>query len=70
MSTTAGERPAGQLSVGRLGAGRYLAAGSRPESAVTSVHELTTADGATVRGVLAAVPAPPPWSASCTRART
>jgi hypothetical protein len=40
----------------RLGAGRYLAAGSRPESAITSVHELTTADGATVRGVLATVP--------------
>jgi hypothetical protein len=40
----------------RLGAGRYLTAGSRPESAVTSVHELTTADGATVRGVLATVP--------------
>jgi hypothetical protein len=43
-------------STERLGAGRYLAAGSRPESAVTSVHELTTADGATVRGVLAMVP--------------
>jgi hypothetical protein len=57
VSTTAGERPhAGQLSAGRLGAGRYLAAGSRPESAITSVHELTTADGATVRGVLATVP--------------
>lgn len=57
MSTTAGERPqAGQLSVGRLGADRFLAAGSRPESAITSVHELTTADGATVRGVLATVP--------------
>jgi len=41
---------------GRLGAGRYLTAGSRPESASTSVHELTTADGATVRGVLATVP--------------
>jgi len=40
----------------RLGAGRYLTAGSRPESTVTSVHELTTADGATVRGVLATVP--------------
>jgi hypothetical protein len=40
----------------RLGAGRYLAAGGRPESAVTSVHELTTEDGATVRGVLATVP--------------
>jgi hypothetical protein len=40
----------------RLGAGRYLAAGERPASTVTSVHELTTADGATVRGVLATVP--------------
>ena len=46
MSTTPAER---------LGAGRYLAVGSRPESAVTSVHELTTADGATIRGVLATV---------------
>jgi len=41
---------------GRLGAGRYLAAGSRPGSTTTTVHELTAADGATVRGVLAAVP--------------
>jgi hypothetical protein len=41
---------------GRLGAGRYLAAGERPASTVTSVHELPTADGATVRGVLATVP--------------
>ncbi len=40
----------------RLGAGRYLAAGERPEATHTSVHELTTADGATVRGVLATVP--------------
>ncbi|MGZ4433294.1 MAG: hypothetical protein ACXVW7_06650 [Trebonia sp.] len=57
MSTTAGERPsAGRPSVDRLGAGRYLAAGRRPESTITSVHELTTADGATVRGVLATVP--------------
>jgi hypothetical protein len=40
----------------RLGAGRYLAAGGRPEATATSVHELTTADGATVRGVLATVP--------------
>jgi hypothetical protein len=47
MSTTPAER---------LGAGRYLTAGSRPESAATSLHELTTADGATVRGVLATVP--------------
>src|SRR5256885_11508483 len=40
----------------RLGAGRYLTGGSRPESAITSVHELGTHDGATVRGVLATVP--------------
>jgi hypothetical protein len=40
----------------RLGEGRYLAAGERPGTTVTSVHELTTADGATVRGVLATVP--------------
>ncbi len=40
----------------RLGAGRYIAVDERPASTVTSVHELTTADGATVRGVLATVP--------------
>lgn len=40
----------------RLGTDRYIAAGERPASTVTSVHELTTADGATVRGVLATVP--------------
>jgi hypothetical protein len=40
----------------RLGAGRHIAAGERPAATVTSVHELTTADGATVRGVLATVP--------------
>lgn len=57
MSTTPADRPGiGRPGVGRLGAGRYLAAGNRPESAITSVHELTTADGATVRGVLATVP--------------
>jgi len=39
-----------------LGAGRYLSAADRPAAARTSVHELTTADGATVRGVLATVP--------------
>ncbi|MEA5362573.1 alpha/beta hydrolase [Amycolatopsis sp., V23-08] len=39
----------------RLGAGRYLAAGERPDSTATSVHELTTVDGATVRGVLSTV---------------
>ncbi|MEJ2866709.1 alpha/beta hydrolase [Actinomycetospora sp. OC33-EN08] len=40
----------------RLGAGRYIEADERPASTTTSVHELTTADGATVRGVLASVP--------------
>ncbi len=52
MSTTPAERP----SASRLGAGRYLTPGSRPESTITSMHELTTADGATARGVLATVP--------------
>lgn len=36
----------------RLGAGRYVEAGERPAS---TVHELTTADGATVRGILSTV---------------
>ena len=40
----------------RLGAGRHIVADTRPASTTTSVHELTTADGATVRGVLATVP--------------
>ncbi|KAA9166524.1 alpha/beta hydrolase [Amycolatopsis acidicola] len=39
-----------------LGQGRYLQAGERPAPTVTSVHELTTSDGATVSGVLATVP--------------
>src|SRR5689334_21231608 len=57
VSTAAAERPSiGRPRVGRLDAGWYRAAGSRPDSAITSVHELTTADGATVRGVLAIVP--------------
>jgi hypothetical protein len=45
-----------QGSSQRLGAGRYIEAGERPHSTVTSVHELRTGDGATVRGVLAEVP--------------
>ncbi|VVJ17986.1 Uncharacterised protein [Amycolatopsis camponoti] len=36
----------------RLGAGRYVVAGERPAS---TPHELTTADGATVRGILSTV---------------
>jgi hypothetical protein len=43
-------------SAERLGSDRYLAAAGRPASTVTSVHELATADGAAVRGVLATVP--------------
>jgi hypothetical protein len=41
---------------GRLGGGRYLTPGQRPAATVTTVHELSTADGATVNGVLATVP--------------
>lgn len=60
MTTAPADRPStGRPSTSRLGAGRYLTAGSRPESAVTSVHELTAADGAAVRGVLVTVPGAP-----------
>jgi hypothetical protein len=40
----------------RLGEGRYLSAGGNPASTQTTLHELTTADGATVRGVLNNLP--------------
>lgn len=40
----------------RLGAGRYVAPRTMPEDVTTTVHELTTADGATVSGVLRIVP--------------
>lgn len=40
----------------RLGAGRYLAAAELPTDTITSVHELTTSDGATVTGVLRMLP--------------
>ena len=40
----------------RLGAGRYVAAGAIPDRAVTSAHELSTSDGATVSGVLRTLP--------------
>ncbi|MBF6441822.1 alpha/beta hydrolase [Nocardia farcinica] len=51
MSPTT-ERPTTE----RLGAGRYLAAAAAPAATVTSVHELATADGAKVAGVLRSVP--------------
>jgi hypothetical protein len=41
---------------GRLGGGRYLAAAGNPTATRTTLHELTTSDGATVRGVLNTVP--------------
>lgn len=40
----------------KLGAGRYIDAAEAPSNTVTSVHELTTADGAKVTGVLRTVP--------------
>jgi hypothetical protein len=40
----------------RLGAGRYIDAARAPEATVTSTHELATADGAKVSGVLRVVP--------------
>jgi hypothetical protein len=41
---------------GRLGAGRYFPAATIPGSTVTTAHELTTHDGATVSGLLRVVP--------------
>lgn len=40
----------------RLGAGRYIDAAEAPSETVTTVHELSTADGAKVNGVLRTVP--------------
>ncbi|QBJ95593.1 alpha/beta hydrolase [Rhodococcus sp. ABRD24] len=40
----------------RLGAGRYIDAAQAPDSTVISMHELSTADGAKVSGVLRVVP--------------
>ncbi|WP_405793780.1 hypothetical protein [Streptomyces sp. NBC_01506] len=40
----------------RLGAGRYITARAIPDRTVSTPHELTTADGATVSGVLRTVP--------------
>jgi hypothetical protein len=49
--------PAGPASPpSRLGAGRHVAARAAPAGTVASLHELTTADGATVAGVLRIVP--------------
>lgn len=39
----------------KLGAGRYIAPREAPVATITTVHELTTADGATVSGVLRTV---------------
>ncbi|MGY1717238.1 hypothetical protein ACI78R_22465 [Geodermatophilus sp. SYSU D01106] len=40
----------------RLGAGRWIAAAEPPAATVTTAHELRTADGATVTGLLRTVP--------------
>lgn len=40
----------------RLGAGRYLTAAAIPDATVTTAHELSTHDGATVSGILRVVP--------------
>ncbi len=47
---------AGRPREGRLGAGRWIEAAQPPGATVTSVHQLTTSDGATVSGVLRTVP--------------
>ena len=47
---------AGHPREGRLGAGRWIEAAEPPGATVTSVHQLTTSDGATVSGVLRTVP--------------
>jgi hypothetical protein len=47
---------AGRPGEGRLGAGRWIEAAQPPSATVTSVHQLTTSDGATVSGVLRTVP--------------
>ncbi|MBJ7289572.1 alpha/beta hydrolase [Williamsia sp.] len=44
------------MTVTRLGAGRYIDAAQAPADTVTSLHELTTSDGAKVAGVLRTVP--------------
>jgi hypothetical protein len=46
----------GRPGAGRLGAGRWIDAAEPPSATVTSVHQLTTSDGATVSGVLRTVP--------------
>ncbi|MEV8062658.1 hypothetical protein AB0P37_41175 [Streptomyces antimycoticus] len=45
-----------QVSPERLGAGRHLPVAEPPAGTVTSLHRLTTADGASVDGVLRTVP--------------
>ena len=44
------------MTQARLGTGRYIEAAEAPANTVTSTHELTTADGAKVSGVLRTVP--------------
>lgn len=46
----------GRPGAGRLGAGRWIDAAEPPSATVTSLHQLTTSDGASVSGVLRTVP--------------
>ena len=44
------------MTTARLGAGRYIESAQIPDGTVTTTHELTTSDGATVTGVLRTLP--------------
>lgn len=57
MTDDDGRAGSGRPSAGRLGAGRWIDAAQPPSATVTSVHQLTTSDGATISGVLRSVPA-------------
>ena len=56
MTDVAGRPGEGRPGEDRLGAGRWIEAAQPPSTTVTSVHQLTTSDGATVSGVLRTVP--------------
>lgn len=60
MSPAADGAAVADASSGRLGAGRYIEAAAIPAGTLTSAHELTTADGAKVTGVLRIPPVPGP----------
>ena len=59
MSTLASESSDTAAAGARLGAGRHVTPDAIPDTVRTSLHELTTADGAKTNGVLHRVPASP-----------